>query len=474
MLQHRRPLLTVLILSLVLLIGWAAQAQEERPLSEFCPALVEQAMERMAENCTGLERNMACYGYDAVQSTFNTEVAPDYFAHPADTAELVNLRTIETSPLNVEAGQWGIAVMNVQANVPDTLPGQTVTFILMGDARIENLVEPDAARQDDDAELVRVHTGRNVPIYRRPSETSEVLGVTGRDTGLIADAISDDGMWARVTMGRVAGWIDVAQVYGDVYLDDLPLLSELAPSPMQAFYFSTGYGQPVCNQAPSAITIRSPDNMSVNLTVNGAEISVGSLITLQQHDDDEFEIIVHHGEVVTTTGQSVTTGQSITAQVNRETQAVVTWSEAREIAPEDSVIEQIAAEVEEVVAEIAPEATDEAPDLDVAGPELTDTPDDEGGPEATETPTPEATATQPRPTVSAPEATEETGEATERPSSGQGEVTPAATPEPTATETQPDPEATPPPGEAQSSTPTAPAPEAPTPTPGAESTANNP
>ena len=42
------------------------------------------------------------------------------------------------SELNEDAGVWGVAVMSLQADIPNTLPGQNVTFILFGDVMIEN------------------------------------------------------------------------------------------------------------------------------------------------------------------------------------------------------------------------------------------------------------------------------------------------------------------------------------------------
>jgi hypothetical protein len=47
---------------------------------------------------------------------------------------------------------------------------------------------------------------------------------------------------------------------------------------MQAFYFTSGRGQPACNEAISALSVRSPET-SVDLTANGANIHLGSHVT---------------------------------------------------------------------------------------------------------------------------------------------------------------------------------------------------
>jgi LysM repeat protein len=51
---------------------------------------------------------------------------------------------------------------------------------------------------------------------------------------------------------------------------------------MQSFYFRTRPGNNLdCAQTPSVLAIQSPQHIKVNLTANGADIEMGSLITLQ-------------------------------------------------------------------------------------------------------------------------------------------------------------------------------------------------
>ena len=100
---------------------------------------------QVSTNCVGQERNSVCYGYPRVVATFAETVAADFFTRPADRASLAALQTLQTFPLDLETDEWGIALMKAQANVPDTLPGQAVTFVLLGDTVVENAVEPAPA-----------------------------------------------------------------------------------------------------------------------------------------------------------------------------------------------------------------------------------------------------------------------------------------------------------------------------------------
>ena len=113
-----------------------------------CPALVRQALDAVAQVCSDLGRNSVCYGNTLIEATFD-DTADVRFEKPADYADIAALRTLRTFPLDETLGLWGVAVMNLQANLPDTLPGQGVKFLLYGDAVIENRVGDSSGGQTD-------------------------------------------------------------------------------------------------------------------------------------------------------------------------------------------------------------------------------------------------------------------------------------------------------------------------------------
>lgn len=100
-----------------------------------CPELVKRALTAVSTVCTSLGRNEACYGNDRLKAELQDTAT---FAKPADKVAVGDIRTIRTFGLDEKAGTWGIVVMNVLANLPDTLPGQGVKFILYGDVAIKN------------------------------------------------------------------------------------------------------------------------------------------------------------------------------------------------------------------------------------------------------------------------------------------------------------------------------------------------
>ncbi len=136
----------VIILAYLLLAG--APIATAQGSGNTCPAVVEAALSNVNRACNALGRDEACYGNTRVEATFWEPQDELIFSAPADRAPLRDLHTIATAPLNTQTGEWGLALLNLQANLPDTLPGQAVTFLLMGDASLENAVLPEETAED--------------------------------------------------------------------------------------------------------------------------------------------------------------------------------------------------------------------------------------------------------------------------------------------------------------------------------------
>ena len=280
----------------VLFAGLAVQVAAAQPGT--CPGLVDQALAAIDENCSGMERNNACYGYNRVDATFTEEVPPDFFAAPADRTGLTNLETIATSSMSVEDDRWGVAVLNAQANVPNTIPGQAVTFVLLGDVEVENAVAPEDAFSPADP----IPAIAAVPANLRsgPGLDHNVVGGAPAGAELPVDGLSPDGEWLRTAHRNRPAWISRSVVEADEAFDDLPAIESTQQTPMQAFYLRTGLGNPVCEQAPDdVLMLQGPENLEVELTVNGADIRMGSTVLLRiLPPGDRMEIIVLDGHVV--------------------------------------------------------------------------------------------------------------------------------------------------------------------------------
>lgn len=250
-----------------------------------CAPLVAQALSAVDQNCTGLGRNTVCYGYNRVDATFAAEVADDFFSTPADRAPLAELASIQTAPLDIETEQWGVAMMNVQANVPNTLPGQAVTFVLLGDARVENAVPSENAFIAGEPVRVVITTGQRINVRSGPGTNFNVVANAEPGQLFDVDARNDVGDWFRLAGPAPHQWISrslfAVQSGGAGQLTDLPVAPESPQSPMQAFYFRTGIGAPQCVEAPDLLVVQGPKSVRVTLNVNGAEVALGSTVAFQ-------------------------------------------------------------------------------------------------------------------------------------------------------------------------------------------------
>lgn len=110
-----------------------------------CADIVTDTLASVEAACAATTRNQACYGNVSIAATPRANAVDFDFDGAGDLANVVDVATMRLRALNVEENVWGVALMQLQANLPDTLPGQNVTFLLFGDVEIENAVPEDDA-----------------------------------------------------------------------------------------------------------------------------------------------------------------------------------------------------------------------------------------------------------------------------------------------------------------------------------------
>ncbi len=260
------------------LLGIVAYSQAQQ-VDNTCPALIERALGSIGDNCGGLSRNLACYGFEDVLASFSDETPSDAFAVPSDRVGLTTLRNIGTSPMDTALEKWGIALLSVQANLPDTLPGQNAVFMLLGDTEVENAVPPEAAFTSGPVITVttRVATG----LFHLPAPDEEIVRAVDADEALSADAVSEDGQWVRVLAGNRFGWVSRQVLVEQPEIDTLAVITPETRTPMQAFYLRTNITGTGCTEAPESLIVQGPQSLLVDIDVNGAEIRLGSTIALR-------------------------------------------------------------------------------------------------------------------------------------------------------------------------------------------------
>lgn len=301
--KYRRFVLAVLLLGVVVILSSAFTVSAQQATT--CPALVSSALNQLGTNCANLERNTSCYGFERVQHTAFAESTPaDFYTTPGDRSSLTITQTIQTGPFNLAAEQYGLNVMNVEANLPLALPGKGVIYIQTGGVEVENGVEPDEA-VDLSGTALNVATTVQTDLLTWPppsveGHASTVMSSLPSGAQLIVDAVNPGGDYVRAVYQNSAGWVSLDALGGSVDVAGLPVIGPDSMTPMQDFYFRTGIGGTPCADAPSLLFIQGPNNASVDLTVFDQPIRIESTIilrTLPPGDQlgDRLQLIVLSG-----------------------------------------------------------------------------------------------------------------------------------------------------------------------------------
>lgn len=118
-------------------IAPASAAPPTANASGNCQALINTALQTSEEGCTHMGSNEVCYGNTTLSAELASEPARN-FAEPGDIVTVEDLRRLSAAPLDPAANEWGIAIFKLLADVPRSLPGQNVTFIVFGNTSLDN------------------------------------------------------------------------------------------------------------------------------------------------------------------------------------------------------------------------------------------------------------------------------------------------------------------------------------------------
>lgn len=257
-----------------------------------CPVIVEQALQQVDTTCAATSRNQVCYGNLRVNATL-TDSASLRFEQVGDIANLTEIQSLTTAPLNVATGEWGVALMRLQANLPDTVPGQNVTMLAFGDVQIQNAAA---------AYTVTAVFAANTPVRSLPGDSAPVLAMMPAGEALTADGRLADAFWTRVRLpDGQQGWISTTSAGYVGNFGQLEVITDPAEAPrrpMQAFTFQSGIGRAACQEAPlDGIVIQTPRGVgTINLTINGVDVEMGSTVFFRAQPQAEMVISVVEGQ----------------------------------------------------------------------------------------------------------------------------------------------------------------------------------
>jgi hypothetical protein len=104
---------------------------------QTCQALIQQAVQASGSYCQQIGSNKVCYGNNILKADLSPSTSERFTQH-GDVVDIGMLRSLSASPLVLDKHQWGIAVFKVLANLPNSLPGETVTLLVFGNTQLDN------------------------------------------------------------------------------------------------------------------------------------------------------------------------------------------------------------------------------------------------------------------------------------------------------------------------------------------------
>jgi hypothetical protein len=102
-----------------------------------CQLLIDKAIQASGSFCGGTSSNNVCYGNTTIQAELVAD-STRRFSERGDIVTVNELQRLSAAPLNLDNNEWGIAIFKLIANLPRSLPGETVTMIVFGNTTLDN------------------------------------------------------------------------------------------------------------------------------------------------------------------------------------------------------------------------------------------------------------------------------------------------------------------------------------------------
>ncbi|MBX3085382.1 MAG: hypothetical protein KF716_27355 [Anaerolineae bacterium] len=102
-----------------------------------CAELFQRAMDTLHNSCAEVGRNEACYGNQSIMATLRDSALS--FNSVGERVNVAEIERLTASALDLETQHWGLSLLKLKVNLPDTLPGANVTFLIHGGTSVENV-----------------------------------------------------------------------------------------------------------------------------------------------------------------------------------------------------------------------------------------------------------------------------------------------------------------------------------------------
>jgi hypothetical protein len=323
--MRRISIILLLLVLGVLFLAPTKALRQTSSQSDMCPEIVRQALTTTADLCEETGRNQACYGHSLLEARPQPNVSRLKFDQEGDVVDVDHLRSLHLSVMDDDSGAWGISLMRLQANLPDSSPKKNITLLLLGDVEIDQDVTEAITLE------ATVNTAGNINVRQTPSLDSRVIMSLAPGQAVIADGRLADNSWVRVRLpdNGGTGWVAERLLTSVSDFKDLSVVeaSSRYYGPMQAFYFRSGLNDALCAEAPnSGLLVQTPEGVAeVTLLINEVDIQIGSTVYFQAQPGGDMAIRVIEGSAQVSafdTTYKATAGSQITVPLDESLKPV--------------------------------------------------------------------------------------------------------------------------------------------------------
>lgn len=269
-----------------------------------CETLMTEALQVVGSTCAEMGRDEACYGHFPI-TTELSENATGQFETDGDLVDVLEIQTLVTESADPETGAWGVALLLVQADLPEESDAM-MTFVLFGDVELSNagdveIPAPTCSITNDTANNINIRSGSS-------TDTEIVETLTAGDNA-IATARNEAGDWLQIDYNDTTGWVYQPLISTDCNVNDLDVLSEGQTQPSgrtNAFTLETGQSD-TCESIPDGLLVHSPEGRRARVVVNGVEMVFSSVGFLTAQANSEMTVQGIEGQIEVTVGSDTET-----------------------------------------------------------------------------------------------------------------------------------------------------------------------
>lgn len=286
----------VLVWSIFTCLCVVVSAQED---AAACAALLRTVLISTRLECDGLGGDQVCYGSSGLSAELVAGDSDHDLAIPGQRVEAAAVVSLQSAPVNIGEGEWGVASIRIRAEVGI----QDAALVAFGDFTLENL-NPGMAIVE-----ARVTNSTGALARALPDASADLIaplafGETIRLVGRL-----EDSSWLRLQLPDArAAWVSSALVtplagesFSDLEVINPDEAARDVYRPLQAFTLRAGRDDAPCAGTPeSGLLLQTAEGSPLRLLVNGFIIAAEGTLFLQAENESTLDIYALNGRAVAT------------------------------------------------------------------------------------------------------------------------------------------------------------------------------